>query len=127
MGFCSDANLCRPVHGIEVTGGSFPAQIWNAYMQQAVAEMEIEEFVLPTDMPDEVINEAPPPEPSPTESKTPKPKPTDEPTPDPGPSEEPTPDPEPTEPAPTPTSEEGLASALAGVVLVAWVRRKGPP
>ena len=118
MGYCSDPNLCRPVHGIEVTGGSFPAQIWNLYMQQAVAEIEVEDFVLPSDMPDEVINEAPPePEPSPTESKTPKPEPT----------EEPTPEPEPTEPEPSPTSDDGLASAGTGGVLVAWIRRGGPP
>jgi membrane peptidoglycan carboxypeptidase len=127
MGFCADPNVCRPVHGIEVTGGSFPAQIWNAYMLDAVAGLEVQEFAVPSDMPDEVLNEAPPEPPPPTESKSPKPKPTEEPTPDPEPTEEPTPDPEPTEPAPTPTSGKGFAGALAGAVMAAWIRRGGPP
>jgi penicillin-binding protein 1A len=129
MGYCSDPNLCRPVHGIEVTGGSFPAQIWNLYMQQAVIDLEVANFELPSDMPDEVINQAPvvEPEPSPTKSKTPEPEPTEEPTPDPEPTEEPTPDPEPTEPDPTPTGDDGFLGAGAGEMPVGWVRRGGPP
>ena len=39
MEYCSDLQLCRPVRGIEVTGGSFPAQIWAAFMSVAVADM----------------------------------------------------------------------------------------
>ncbi|HYP24084.1 MAG TPA: transglycosylase domain-containing protein, partial [Actinomycetota bacterium] len=60
MSYCSDLDLCRPVKGIEVTGGSFPAQMWNAYMSVATAEMEVVDFPIPTDLPDEVLNTAPP-------------------------------------------------------------------
>ena len=120
MGFCEDPNVCRPVHGIEVTGGSFPAQIWNLYMQQAVAEFEIASFQLPSDPPDEVINPAPAeePEPTPTKSKTPKPEPTEP---------EPTPEPEPTDPEPTPPSDEGFAPTSGTSGPAGWVRRGGPP
>jgi membrane carboxypeptidase/penicillin-binding protein len=116
MSYCSDTNLCRPVKGIEVTGGSFPATIWNAYMTQATAEMEVVDFPLPEDLPDEIISTAPPappattvpteeataePEPTPSEIVITPPPPTPPPpsaTPDPGPtiippSEEPTPAP----------------------------------
>jgi penicillin-binding protein 1A len=104
MGYCEDASLCRPVHGIEVTGGSFPAQIWNAYMIEATAEMEIEEFPLPADQPDEIINSPPPVEPTPTPTETPTPEPTEEPSPEPSPSPPPSPQPTPTiEPTPIPT------------------------
>jgi penicillin-binding protein 1A len=113
MGYCGDPDLCRPVHGIEVTGGSFPAQIWNAYMLEATAGMEITEFPIPTDQPDEVINPAPPPAPEPTEE--PSPEPTEEPTPEPSKSPPPTPEPTPTiEPSPTPTLEGRIG------------RRRGP-
>ena len=128
MGFCEDPTICRPVHGIEVTGGSFPAQIWNLYMQQAVAELEVLDFPIPTDLPDEIINEAPPPpEPSPTESESPEPEPTEEPTPEPEPTVEPTPDPEPTLPDPTPTTGRAGLGALAISVVAARARRGGPP
>jgi membrane peptidoglycan carboxypeptidase len=131
MGYCEDPNVCRPVHGIEVTGGSFPAQIWNLYMQQAVAELEIANFQLPSDLPDEVINPVPSvePEPTPTKSKTPKPEPTEpDPTPEPEPTEPgPTPEPEPTEPDPTPPSDEGFASISGTSGPAGWVRRGGPP
>jgi penicillin-binding protein 1A len=118
MSYCSDLDLCRPVKGIEVTGGSFPATIWNTYMSQATAEMEVVDFPLPVDLPDEeVINTAPPvatasaapteeatPDPEPSETDLeitppPSPPPTPPPTPGPGPtiippSEEPTPEPD---------------------------------
>ena len=117
MSYCSDVNLCRPVQGIEVTGGSFPATIWNTYMTQATAEMEVVAFPIPEDLPDEVINERPPsavPSAAPTEEGTPEPQPTETevevtpppptpapppPTPDPGPtiippSSDPTPEPD---------------------------------
>ena len=116
MSYCSDPFECRPVKGIEVTGGSFPATIWNTYMLQATAEMDVIDFPLPADLPDEVINTAPPVTPAtvaPTEEATPEPEPTESdievtpppttpppapPTPGPGPtilppSEEPTPAP----------------------------------
>jgi membrane peptidoglycan carboxypeptidase len=102
MGFCSDVTLCRPVHGIEVTGGSFPAQIWDAYMELATAGMEVVPFAIPSDLPDEVINSAPPvtPTPTPTEDESPSPQPTEEPVPTPKPTEVPTEIPSPTPPTP---------------------------
>jgi penicillin-binding protein 1A len=104
MGYCDDPDLCRPVHGIEVTGGSFPAQIWNAYMAQATVNMDIQEFPLPSDTPDEVVNSPPPVEPSPEPTESPSPEPTEEPSPEPTapPTPAPTPTTEPT-PVPTPT------------------------
>jgi penicillin-binding protein 1A len=92
MEYCSDLELCRPVHGIEVTGGSFPAQIWAAFMSIAVEDMEILSFPIPSDLPDEVINSAPTASPKPTPKKTRKP--------DPEPSE---PEPEPTDQSPQPS------------------------
>ena len=109
MGFCSDTTLCRPVHGIEVTGGSFPAQIWDAYMEQATSGMEVLPFAMPTDLPDEVINSAPPPSPppSPTAEKTPTPKPTTQPSPVPTPTDVPVETPVPTPPPASPTPPGG--------------------
>jgi penicillin-binding protein 1A len=74
MHYCSDTVLCRPVHGIDVTGGSFPAQIWAKFMSQALAEEEILPFPEPTDIPDKVINSpgTGTTAPSPTASPTPK-------------------------------------------------------
>ncbi|MDQ3981711.1 MAG: transglycosylase domain-containing protein [Actinomycetota bacterium] len=81
MSYCADTFLCRPVQGIEVTGGSFPATIWNAYMSLATAEMEVVEFPTPTDLPDDVINTAPPataPSIAPTDdAETPEPQPSE--------------------------------------------------
>jgi membrane peptidoglycan carboxypeptidase len=100
MQACGIPGLCRPVHGINVTGGSFPAMIWGDYMAQAVADMEIVSFTPPSSYPSELI-EGNLATPSPSPSKSPK-----EPEPEPEPSEEPTPIPseEPTpEPSPEPT------------------------
>ena len=100
MRYCSDTNLCRPVHGYEVTGGGSPvspAVIWANYMSEAVADMEIIPFPTPVDMPDEVLNEAPP---APTTTPSPEPEESEEPEPEPEPTEEPT-----TEPTPEPTTE----------------------
>lgn len=75
MHYCSDTVLCKPVHGIDVTGGSFPAQIWAKFMSQALADEEIIPFPVPTDMPGTLINSpvpAPTTKPSPTSSPTPK-------------------------------------------------------
>jgi membrane peptidoglycan carboxypeptidase len=118
MGFCSDpiawpakyaakTDLCRPVHGIEVTGGSFPATIWNTYMSAAIDILQLQfvAFATPADLPDEVINSAPPvpvqPRPSETAEESPSPKPSVEPSSTPEP---PSPPPTPT-PDPTPTGE----------------------
>jgi len=92
MEYCSDLELCRPVHGVTVTGGSYPAQIWAAFMSIAVADMEVLSFPIPVDLPDEVINEAPVVTPEPKPSRTrrrPPPSPTaaDSPQPTPQPSD----------------------------------------
>jgi membrane peptidoglycan carboxypeptidase len=101
MGYCSDPVACRPVHGIEATGGSFPARIWAAYMTEAVRNLPVKNFPVPKDLPDEKINASPAPAPlpvaTPTEKPTPKPKPKPKPTPPP-----PAPSPPPA-PTPTPT------------------------
>jgi penicillin-binding protein 1A len=108
MGYCSDVTLCRPVHGIEVTGGSFPAQIWDAYMEVATEDLKVAEFATPTDLPTEVINSAPPvtPTATPTPEETPKPKPTVEEPPTPVPTVPPTLPPTPVPPSPEPTPTE---------------------
>ena len=116
MGFCSDpvawpakyaakVDMCRPVHGIEVTGGSLPATIWNTYMLAAVDILELEfvAFALPTDLPDEVINSPPPVPAAPTPSESPKESPSPEPPVEPSPTVEPTPTPPPPTPTPSPT------------------------
>lgn len=97
MESCSDLDLCRPVVGdlgypIEVTGGSFPARIWAAFMSVAVADMEVLSFPIPTDLPDEVINPQPvvTARPSPTKAAKPTPEPSE-------------PAPEPTEQSPQPS------------------------
>ncbi|HVL65055.1 MAG TPA: transglycosylase domain-containing protein, partial [Actinomycetota bacterium] len=56
MGFlCEFPEQCRPVRGREVTGGSFPADIWAAHMQGATADQEPVPFPVPTATPTEVI------------------------------------------------------------------------
>lgn len=98
MEYCSDPAQCRPVHGIEVTGGSFPARIWAAYMGPATSAMEPLSFELPEDVPDKVINSPRPlppsvtPKPSRTALTTPTatPSPTEPPPPTAAPSDEPT-------------------------------------
>ena len=106
MTYCADTRVCRPVHGYEVTGGGAPvspAVMWANYMRLATAELEPLPFPVPTDLPDEVINQAPPapaPAPAPTETEDeeeeePEPEPTPAPT---------QPEPEPTQPTVIPTS-----------------------
>ena len=40
------------VHGIRVTGGSFPAQIWRLFMSSAIGQLEPESFPEPKDWPE---------------------------------------------------------------------------
>jgi penicillin-binding protein 1A len=40
------------VHGIRVTGGSFPAQIWRLFMSSAIGKLEPESFPEPKDPPE---------------------------------------------------------------------------
>ena len=109
MAYCADPIECRPVHGIEATGGSFPARIWAAYMTQAVEGMQVREFPEPAELPEEKINATPLPAPTPTATATAKPKPrrTQEPEPEPTPTPVPTPTPQPSTP-PTPTPSPTL-------------------
>ncbi|HJR45039.1 MAG TPA: transglycosylase domain-containing protein [Actinomycetota bacterium] len=63
MNYCGVPTSCRPVHGIDVTGGSFPAAIWSAFMAAALEGVDIEYFQTPLEMPGIVINPPPPPPP----------------------------------------------------------------
>ena len=95
MRYCTDTELCRPVHGYEVTGGGTPvspAVIWHNFMAEATADLPVESFATPVDLPDTVINSAPT-----APVGTPQPTKKDD-KPDPEPSN---PDPEPSEPEPT--------------------------
>jgi 1A family penicillin-binding protein len=44
------------VHGIEVTGGSFPAQIWRRFMADATRGMDTGSFVTPRTFPGRLLN-----------------------------------------------------------------------
>lgn len=126
MRYCTDPRLCRPVAGdlgypIEVTGGSFPARIWSAYMSKATDGMEVLPFPSPVDIPDEVINAPPPapagtPEPQESEPADPEPKDTPEPQPTPEPTvtPQPTPSAPPTiDPSPSPIPGDGRSEEEA--------------
>jgi penicillin-binding protein 1A len=111
MQACGIPGLCRPVHGITVTGGSFPAQIWGTYMAQAVADMDPASFVPPSSYPSELIEgNLVSPSPSPTKSKEPEPEPEPSVEPSVEPSIEPTPEPSPEPtivPTPAPSATSG--------------------
>jgi membrane peptidoglycan carboxypeptidase len=47
VGYPSAMKPMNNVHGIKVTGGTFPAQIWAAFMKAAVAPLPKEEFQKP--------------------------------------------------------------------------------
>ncbi|MFN2526328.1 MAG: transglycosylase domain-containing protein [Actinomycetota bacterium] len=112
MEYCSDTSLCRPVAGpdgvpISVTGGSFPARIWAQYMTIATQNLEIAEFAIPEDIPDEVINSpapAPPHSPRPTRSTSPIPTASASPIPSPSPAPTQS-EPPPIIPTPSPSGE----------------------
>ncbi|MFN2389476.1 MAG: transglycosylase domain-containing protein [Actinomycetota bacterium] len=127
MEFCEDPEICRPVAGdlgypIAVTGGSFPARIWHDFMVLATEGMEVVPFPTPEDLPDEVINRDPDPEPvytgepteSPTESPTEEPSASPSETPsEPPPSPDPSPPPSPT-PSVVPSSSPRGDEARGG-------------
>ncbi len=60
---CGDPQRCRPVQGIEVTGGSFPAEIWGEFMSAALEGRDVAYFPTPAVMPGIVLNPPPPPPP----------------------------------------------------------------
>ena len=108
MHYCTDLRLCRPVEGIDVTGGSFPAQMWATYMNLALGHMGIQPgaWPIPGDVPEKVLNSPRPPAstyiPPPA---TDSPEPSDEPTETEEPTTEPPPPPPSTsEPPPPPPS-----------------------
>jgi penicillin-binding protein 1A len=101
MQACYDPAVCRPVHGISVTGGSFPAIMWAKFMSQALAGVPVETFPYPTVLPGTIIN-PPAPSPSPT-TKEPSPTPTVTNSPTPSPTQS-SPSPSPTTPSPSPTT-----------------------
>ena len=112
MRYCADTNLCRPVHGYEVTGGGAPvspAVMWASFMREATEDLEVVSFPTPVDLPDEVINPAPevPYDGPYTGEEAPEPEPS-EPE-DPAPTQEPTQEPSPPPPQPTvlPTETPG--------------------
>ena len=95
------------VRGISVTGGSFPAQIWTAFMREALADVTPTPFPAPGPRKDKDSRSTT--SPSPVESLVPSETPTPIKTPtktsSPSPSGSPTPTPSPTKSkSPTPTS-----------------------
>jgi penicillin-binding protein 1A len=54
----AEVPLMDDVHGIEVTGGSLPAQIWNRFMRNATEDLETGSFVTPKRFPGKVLNPA---------------------------------------------------------------------
>ncbi|MCL7426236.1 transglycosylase domain-containing protein [Streptomyces sp. YS415] len=76
-----------------IHGSSFPAEIWQDYMEQALKGEPAKAFPTPEPI-GEVINDVPDPTPTPTVSETEEPSPT------------PTPTPSQTEPSPTPSASE---------------------
>ena len=106
MGFPDGKRRMTNVRGIAVTGSSFPAQIWRAFMDDAIAELELpsEGFGKPS-FDGEILNEEPTPTPTPSPSpsttvvqslppaptQTPKPKETKTPGPEPSGSPSPAP------------------------------------
>ena len=71
MRYCYDGKECRPVHGIDVTGGSFPATIWSLFMQVALERTDVLTFQTPAYEPTRVINPLPPPPPPKKEGTAP--------------------------------------------------------
>jgi membrane peptidoglycan carboxypeptidase len=82
-------------------GSGYPARIWTAFMEAALAGTEAQDFVDPVDPPSGGGLSSPTP--TPTESPTPEPT-TESPTPEPT-AESPTPEPTAESPTPEPTAE----------------------
>ena len=68
MGYADgSARTMQNVRGVAVVGGSFPADIWRAYMEKAVEGTPVEGFGAPT-FAGELLNATPSPSPSPSPS-----------------------------------------------------------
>ncbi len=48
VGYAAEQKAMTDVHGIKVTGGSFPAKIWATFMKQAVKDIPKSQFSQPT-------------------------------------------------------------------------------
>jgi len=96
-----------------VTGGSFPARIWTAFMKGALQGSPVQQFVEPANLPTATPTPSlsPSVSPSATPSVTPSVSPSSTPSVSPSPSSTPTPTPSPTSASPTPT-----ATPTAGAV-----------
>jgi membrane peptidoglycan carboxypeptidase len=96
-----------------VTGGSFPARIWTAFMRGALEGTPVSKFVRPSTLPTATPSPTESPSASPTESPTATPTPTPTPTPTETPSSSPTPT-----ATPTPTSTPSASPSASGGALV---------
>ena len=102
MGYPKGGQTMEHVRGIAVTGGSFPAMIWKAYMEKAVEGTPVMPFgsptfggetvspspttspspsTSPTAIPSVLPSKTPEPQPSPTKTGKPKPSPSPSPSP----------------------------------------------
>ncbi|MGH2785177.1 MAG: transglycosylase domain-containing protein [Actinomycetota bacterium] len=109
MGFPDGKRKMTNVRGIAVSGGSFPAQIWRAFMEDAIAELElpIEGFGKPS-FDGEILNATPTPSPTPSTTLVPSLPPSTSPTPTPKQTKTPGPDPTGSpSPSPAATSSGG--------------------
>ncbi len=109
MGFPDGKRKMKDVRGIAVTGGSFPAQIWRAFMERAVEKMPVEGFGKPS-FEGEVLNESPTPSPSPSPTSSPLQSLPPVPTATPTPKETKTPEP----PSPSPSASPSAAPSGGG-------------
>jgi penicillin-binding protein 1A len=97
MGYPQGRVSMAGLHGINVTGGSYPARIWHDFMAAVLGGQSLAGFPSPL-LTGEVIHRAPSPSPTPS----PEPKPRD----DKKEKEKPTPPPPPPSPSPTPPPDE---------------------
>jgi penicillin-binding protein 1A len=109
MGFPDGKRTMENVRGIAVTGGSFPARIWRAFMEKAVARMPVRAFAQPPPL----STPSPTPSPSPSATRPGGPLPT-LPVPTGEPSGSPTPS-ESTSPSPTPTSSPSPTTSASTI------------
>lgn len=72
VGYPDKVTPMTNVHGIRVSGGSFPARMWSSYMMQAVADMPIKQIdtATPEELNLRILNEVPPTLPPPPTTDT---------------------------------------------------------
>jgi len=96
-----------------VTGGSFPARIWTAFMRAALVGQPVEKFVEPANMPTASPTASPSVTVSPTTSPSPSTSPTTSPSPSTSPSSTTSPSATPTSPSPTATGASPSGAAVS--------------